>query len=224
MELSIIIPVLNEAGVLDRTLLSLAHLPHEIIVVDGGSRDESVAIAMRYGTRLLTSGRGRGIQMDTGALKASGDTLLFLHADTLLPGGFENFIRRTLERPEVALGAFRLGFQPGNARLRLIAHGADLRSRLWKLPYGDQALFMRRQDYFRAGGFKPLPIMEDVDLVRRLRMLGAFRLAKERVRTSPRRWEKEGFLHVTLRNWSLILGYFLGVSPRRLRRHYSDCR
>jgi rSAM/selenodomain-associated transferase 2 len=222
--ISIIIPALNEAAVLDRTLSVIACLPHEIILVDGGSQDRTQEIAGKYGIEILTSRQGRGLQLDEGARKAKGDILLFLHADTLLPFNFDRLIRAAMERQRVVLGAFRLGFVPSNAWLRLIAHVANVRSRFLKLPYGDQALFMRRSDYFRAGRFKDLPVMEDVDLLRRVRHMGLVVLVKGRVMTSSRRWKKEGFLRATLRNWSLMLRYLFGASPHLLRRQYADVR
>jgi rSAM/selenodomain-associated transferase 2 len=221
---SIIIPTLNEEDLLERTLASISGHKHEIIVVDGGSRDRTSEIACQYTPHVLSSEPGRGVQQHKGACHAQGDVLLFLHADTLLPRGFERMMQYTLADPEVGFGAFYLSIYPPSPTLNLIALGANLRSRFLKIPYGDQALFMRTKNYFRAGGFRDLPIMEDVDLVRRLNGISQFKLAPGKVRTSARRWEKERLIFTTLRNYSLMIRYFFGVKPRNLLRHYNDIR
>ena len=224
MKLSIIIPTLNEERSLGGTLASPFSLPHEIIVVDGGSEDGTVEVARKYASVVLDSNRGRGIQQHVGACNAKGDVLLFLHADTWLPKGFEMMIERTLADPKTVFGAFHLRHRPSTAFLNLVALMANLRSLLLKIPYGDQGLFTRRSDYFRVGGFKDLPIMEDVDLVRRLNKIGKFKLVGGRVRTSARRYHRNGVVHTTVRNWSLIIRYLLGQSPERLHRFYVDAR
>jgi rSAM/selenodomain-associated transferase 2 len=224
MKLSIIIPSLNEERSLGGPLASLSSIPHEIIVVDGGSKDGTVEVARKYASVVLDSSRGRGIQQHTGACHAEGDILLFLHADTWLPKGFEMMIERTLSEPETVFGAFHLGHRPSKAFLNLVALMANLRSLILKMPYGDQGLFMRRSDYFRVGGFKDLPLMEDVDLVRRLNKLGKFKLVKGKIRTSARRYDRNGIVYTTVRNWSLIIRYLMGQSPERLHRLYSDAR
>jgi rSAM/selenodomain-associated transferase 2 len=224
MKLSIIIPTLNEERLLGGALASLSSLPHEIIVVDGESKDGTVEVARKYASVVLDSTRGRGIQQHVGACHAQGDVLLFLHADTWLPKGFEKTIERTLSDPKTVFGAFHLGHHPSKAFLNLVALMANLRSHVLKMPYGDQGLFMRRSIYFRAGGFKDLPLMEDVDLVRRLNKIGKFKLVKAKARTSARRYDRNGIVYTTVRNWSLIIRYLLGQSPERLHRLYSDAR
>jgi rSAM/selenodomain-associated transferase 2 len=224
MKLSIIIPVFNESEVLEQTLSSLPTSSFELVVVDGGSTDHTVKIAAAYTDRILASRRGRGLQQHLGACRARGEVFLFLHADTFLPARFEILIRSALADPSFIMGAFRVRFFPSNAWLRLVARVANLRSRILKLPYGDQGLFVRRSDYFRVGGFKDLPIMEDVDLVRRLTKLGKLKIIPAEVRTSARRWEKQGFLLTTLRNWTIMMRYLSGSSPSALKRHYSDVR
>ena len=133
-------------------------------------------------------------------------------------------IERTLSDPETVFGAFHLGHHPSTAFLNLVALMANLRSLLLKMPYGDQGLFIRRSDYFRVGGFKDIPLMEDVDLVRRLNRIGKFELVKAKVRTSARRYDRNGIVYTTVRNWSLIIRYLLGQSPERLHRFYPDAR
>ena len=224
MKISIIIPVLNEEEALGHTLKFLSGSAHEIIVVDGGSTDRSKEVAQRYTSHILGSPPGRGRQQNKGAQHAHGDVFLFLHADTLLPRGFEEMMRKTFSNPMILFGAFRLSIYPASPMLNLIALIANLRSRLLKIPYGDQGLFIRRADYFRVGGFKDIPLMEDVDMVRRLNKTGRFKLATGSIKTSARRWEKEGAIYTTIRNWSLITRYLLGVSPDRLHHFYSNSR
>lgn len=224
MKLSIIIPTLNEEVSLVETLQSISGRGHEIIVVDGGSEDRTRLIARKFTPVVIQSHRGRGRQQHEGACRAQGDALIFLHADTRLPKRFEGWVRDALRDPLVAFGAFHLGHEPSSAFLKLISLMANLRSRLLKMPYGDQALFMRRSLYFRAGGFRDLPIMEDVDLVQRLNRMGQFKLVRGTVRTSARRYDGEGLLYTTLRNWAIIIRYLFGQSPERLQRFYSDAR
>ena len=224
MKLSIITPALNEAKILEQTLESLKDQSVEIVVVDGGSKDASEEIALQYTPHVFIAPRGRGLQQHTGALESQGNVLLFLHADTLLPPEYWHLIDQALTDPSVVFGAFCLSFYPPSPALDLIAFMANLRSRFLRLPYGDQALFVRRTAYFQVGGFQDFPIMEDVDLVRRLNRAGAFKLTRGYVKTSTRRWHVEKPVFTTLRNWSLIMRYFLGVSPYILARHYPDTR
>jgi rSAM/selenodomain-associated transferase 2 len=224
MALSIIIPTLNEADKLGPTLQSLMGHPAEIIVVDGGSKDATVEVARQYSTNVMVSPPGRGLQQDTGARQSQGDILVFLHADTQLPVRYESLICHALTDPGVVFGAFLLGIHPPRPALEVIAFMANLRSRLFRLPYGDQAIFVRRSAYFLAGGFQDWPIMEDVDLVRRLNHIGGFKLAQGSVHTSARRWQRENLVCTTFRNYSLILRYFMGISPHTLARHYPDIR
>ncbi len=224
MRLSIIIPTFNEERYLAKTLAALGDEAFEILVVDGGSADKTCVIARDYGCEVLASPKSRGAQQRAGASYASGDVLAFVHADTRLPSTYGRFIEGALFDPNIAFGAFRLAIDPPSLGRRLIAGWANLRSKLFALPYGDQAIFVRRATYFLAGGFPDWPIMEDVGLVERLRRLGGFKLVDGFVRTSARRWEKEQALFTTVRNWSMILRYTAGVSPHRLARYYSDKR
>jgi rSAM/selenodomain-associated transferase 2 len=223
MKPSVIIPALNEAEILGATLESVMVDPSaEVIVVDGGSRDRTVEVARQYTSQVLVSPSGRGLQQAVGARHSEGSVLIFLHADTRLPPGYQHFICEALAYPNVVFGAFYLAIHPSNPALELIAFMANLRSRCLRLPYGDQVIFVRREAYFQVGGFKNWPIMEDVDLARRLNRVGGFKLARGYVKTSARRWQRENWIYTTLRNWSLIIRYGLGVSPDALYRHYPD--
>jgi rSAM/selenodomain-associated transferase 2 len=223
MKLSVIIPALNEAEILGATLESVIVDPSvEVIVVDGGSRDRTVEVAYQYTSQVFVSPPGRGLQQAVGAQHAQGSMLIFLHADTQLPPGYQHLIHQTLAHANIVFGAFCLSIHPSSRALEVIAFMANLRSRCLRLPYGDQAIFVRREAYFQVGGFKNWPIMEDVDLARRLNHKGGFKLAGGYVKTSARRWRKENLIYTTLRNWSLIIRYALGVSPDALYRHYPD--
>jgi rSAM/selenodomain-associated transferase 2 len=224
MKLSIIIPVLNEAEILGRTLASLKTYSAEIIVVDGGSRDNTTEVARQHTPNVLASRPGRGFQQHIGARQSRGDVLVFLHADTRLPPNCQDLIHIALADPKIVFGAFFLSIHPPKPVTDLIALMANMRSRLLKVPYGDQAIFVKRRAYFLAGGFKDWPIMEDVDLARQLNRIGGFKLARGYAQTSDRRWRKEHPVYTTIRNYSLILRYLLGASPYTLARHYPNLR
>lgn len=224
--LSIIIPALNEAPGLAPTLKAAAAGDHvEIIVVDGGSDDDTVEIARCHGAVTLSSPRGRAVQMNRGAAAATGDILLFLHADTLLPPGFEKQVRALLACEDVVAGAFRLRIDAPSLAFRLIERLADWRSRWLHLPYGDQALFASAAVFHKVGGFAELPVMEDFALVRRLRREGRIVVAPSSVSTSARRWQAEGIWSTTWRNQGYVAAYLMGVPAGRIaawrnaRRH-----
>lgn len=219
--ISIIIPTRNAASRLGATLASVVDVPGvEVVLVDGGSSDETIAIAGAYGVRVLTCEPGRGHQMNAGAAVAEGDILLFLHGDTILPEGFAHRVRATMAGLEVAAGAFRLAFELPQPALRLIAWGANLRSRWLQMPYGDQALFVRKELFTATGGFPELPILEDFVLVRKLKRYGRIVTRPETVVTSSQRWRQGGVWRQTLRNQRILLGFFLGVSFERLAGWY----
>lgn len=219
--LSVIIPALNEAAQLGDTLAALRDADDvEVIVVDGGSRDETCEVAAGAGARVLAAPRGRARQMNIGAAAATGELLLFLHADTHLPAGFERAVREAAAREGFVAGAFRLEIEGAGPSLRWVARMANLRSRWLRLPYGDQAIFLRRELFRVLGGFPEMPLMEDFELMRRLRRLGTIVLLPLAVQTSSRRWRKLGVWRTTLINQAIVLAYLLGVSPSRLAEWY----
>ena len=219
--LSVVIPALNEAGPIAGTLSSLAHRPNvETIVVDGASTDATVAVARAAGARVLAARPPRSVQMNAGAAASSGDLLLFLHADTRLPAGFEEQVRQTLAPPGVMAGAFRLKIDGDRISLGIIESVANLRSRFLQMPYGDQALFLRRSLFWELGAFPPIPIMEDFELVRRLKRRGRIALAPGCAETSARRWLRLGAVKTWLVNQCVISAYCAGVSPHRLAVWY----
>jgi rSAM/selenodomain-associated transferase 2 len=222
--ISVIIPTLNEAKVLERTLAHLHQTPGlEIIVVDGGSTDGTVALAKRHAI-VLTAPPGRAAQMNRGAQQATGEVLLFLHADTLIGLAALRKMAEALEDPTVVGGAFRLVIDSPRRSLRLIAAAANIRTRLTRIPYGDQGIFVRRSVFEKLGGFPIQPLMEDVEFARRLKRVGRVVLLPEPAVTSSRRWDKEGMGYTTLRNQVLLMLYFIGVSPDRLARWYRSVR
>ena len=220
-KISVIIPTLNEAAAIERTLACLDGVDNlEAIVVDGGSADKTAALAGSRGARVLQSNPGKAVQMNTGARAAAGDILVFLHADTQLPENFSHLIVSALNQSCVVAGAFRLSINSTRAGIRIIEHMANLRSRFLQLPYGDQAFFMRKVLFDEIGGFPDVPIMEDFILIRRLKNKGKIVLLPESVVTSPRRWLHFGILKTWLINQWIIIAYYLGIPPERLNYWY----
>ena len=222
MKISIIIPVLDEERRIGQCLAELQGF-EEFIVVDGGSRDRTVEIARAAGARVETAPRGRASQMNHGARLVSGDVLLFLHADVSLPEGAAAHIERALADRAVVAGAFRTWHVADDGRRAPWLHLADLRSRLSGLPYGDQALFVRREAFERVGGFPDQPLMEDLELSRRLRRLGRIAIVPASVRVSGRRFLAHPIRDTLLVNAFPLL-YRLGVPAARLARFYADVR
>ncbi len=227
MRFSIIVPVLNEELVLADQLAHLseqcAHHDCEVLIVDGGSKDNTVAIAERYG-RVLHSPRGRAIQMNTGAVAASGDVLLFLHADTRLPNNAFSVIEYALKSPHVVGGAFRLCFDCAGWPYKLVAFTTNLRSRFSRIFTGDQAYFVRTTSFRAIDGYPELPLMEDLEIIKHLRRIGEVVLLPQFVTTSARRHEKLGLWRSVLFMWYLRTLYKFGVTPAQLQRMYFDIR
>lgn len=219
--ISIIIPACNESQNISRHLPGLfADSGIEVLVVDGNSSDGTAAAAEALGARVLRADPDRASQMNIGAGAARGDILLFLHADTSLAPGFASQVRAALEEPGVAAGAFRFSIAGSGWGLRLIEKGVNVRARFLQMPYGDQALFVRSDLFASLGGFPPLPVMEDFEMVRRLKQRGRITILSLAATTSARRWQKLGTLRTTLVNQVMVLGYLLGVNPRKLAKWY----
>ncbi len=220
-KLSIIIPALNEAAnIAEAIITTQGSINTEIIVVDGGSQDDTVAIAQSLGVKVIVSSPGRAMQMNAGAVAASGEILLFLHADTRLPAGFDAMVRTALPQPKTVAGAFRLRIDASSWGIRLVEWGINLRSHFLQMPYGDQAIFITKPMFQKIGCFPELPIMEDFELIRRLKRMGKITIIPVPVITSARRWLKKGIFQTTLINQIVIIAYLLGVSPERIRSWY----
>ena len=221
--LSIIVPCLNEADGIAGTLVALAPLRArgtEVIVVDGGSRDDTLARAGPLADRVLTAPRGRASQMNAGAACARGAILLFLHADSLLPQAADALIVDGLKRTRRGWGRFDVSIAGGHPLLRLVERLMNLRSRLTGIATGDQAIFVTRSLFTAAGGYPEIALMEDVELSRRLKRYGPPLCLRHRITTSARRWEKHGVMRTILLMWRLRLAYWLGADPAKLAVRY----
>ena len=225
MNLSVIVPVLNEEITIEATLQALVALaPYEIIIVDGGSRDRTREICGRFAVEVLSSERGRARQMNFGARRASGDVLLFLHADTRLPESALRDIDAALSDPRYLGGRFDVELPGGHWMFKMIGALINYRSRATKVGTGDQALFVRRDIFDLIGGYPDIPLMEDIVFYRALKGMGNIACLRSRVVTSARRWERDGVWRTILRMWMVKLCYFAGVSPSRLKQFYADTR
>jgi rSAM/selenodomain-associated transferase 2 len=221
--LSIIVPVLNEEAGIAEALQALADLRrfgHEVIVVDGGSTDRTMERARPLADLVITAPRGRAAQMNAGAARAAGDTLVFLHADTQLPPAADFAIVDGLRYSGRLWGRFDVAIDGSHPMLRVIAAMMNLRSRLTGIATGDQAMFVTRAAFADCGGFADIPLMEDIALSRRLKRLGRPLCLASRVVTSGRRWEQRGIVRTILLMWRLRLAYFLGADPHALARRY----
>jgi rSAM/selenodomain-associated transferase 2 len=225
-KISIIIPVINEAKILQSTIGRLALTPdEELIVVDGGSTDKTVSIAKEFTDKVFITKTGRASVMNYGAEKADGDILLFLHADCILPDNAFKIIRETLNRQGTAAGAFYLSIDHNGVGFRLLELVSNLRALLTSLIYGDQGMFLKKDMFYRLGGFKDMQLMEDIEISGRLRRMGRIVFVKPAVRASARRWLAEGPVYTTLRDWIIAFSYsFLKVTPDRLIKYYKEIR
>jgi rSAM/selenodomain-associated transferase 2 len=219
-KISIIIPTLNEEENITPCLEATRSAADvERIVVDGRSTDRTVERALSWGANVLSSEPGRARQMNAGARAATGKILLFLHADTRISLGFDDQIREVLSSPQIVGGAFTFQMDdPSSFSLRLIQKAANIRSRYWQMPYGDQAIFLTTKQFREIGGYPDLPIMEDFELIRRLKKKGRIHTASLPAITSARRWQALGIWKTTLLNYAIVLAYYAGVPPLRICR------
>jgi rSAM/selenodomain-associated transferase 2 len=223
LRLSIVVPTLDEARRLPACLASARAASDDVVVSDGGSRDGTVALARALGARVVEGPAGRGGQLGRGAAAASGDVLLFLHADTVLPPGAREAVAGSLAAGAEG-GAFLLRFDDGRRIYRLGERFVAWRTRLSRLPLGDQAQFVRRDVYAAMGGYRDWPILEDLDFARRLRARGRLAVLPLAVTTAARRYSTAGVARTLLTNWAIWLLYALGVPPQRLARLYRQIR
>ncbi len=223
--ISVIIPVLHEGAKINEAVSRLrAQDPGrcaEIIVVDGDPAGSTVKTIIDTGVRSLVAEKGRARQMNHGAELARCAVFLFLHADTFLPPDAFPLILDAMSDVRVVAGAFDLGFATDRRIFRITEKYVSVRSRLTRVPFGDQAIFIRKSYFDRMGGYRDIPLMEDIELMKRIRKRGdRIHIIPVKVRTSPRRYEREGILYGTFRNWLLQILYALGVSPGRLAKWY----
>ncbi len=225
MNISVVIPTLNEAAALPRTLESLHRDgPAEIIVADGGSTDETIEIAEPF-ARVIRAPRGRAVQQNLGAAAATGDILFFLHADCCPAAGWQGPMRAAAAAPRFVAGCLRMRIDSDWPLYRLIERGGDLRARWLGLPYGDQGIFIRRDTFLSLGGFPPVAFMEDLLFMQQARRHGRVEVLRHPIHISPRRWERTGIIRQTARNWVLtLLAVWGGVHPDRLTRFYPTVR
>ena len=223
--ISAIVPVLNEAGQIVEALGRFREAPvKELIVVDGGSSDGSEELAKPLSDLLLRETGGLARQLNRGAAQAAGEILFFPYVDTLFPEDWPAKLEEALADPTVVGGAFRLGFDSEQRRFKLIAALGNFRNRMGLGPLGDQGLFVRRCAFEEIGGFREDVLLEDLDLVRRLRGLGQLRIVAESVRTSTRRWDQGGAVATTCRNWAYLLKHLMGRHGARARSAYREYR
>jgi rSAM/selenodomain-associated transferase 2 len=226
LKLSVIVPMLHEAPAIARTLeaIRVGAPEAEIIIVDGGSTDCSAEVARPRCDLVLNTSRGRALQMNAGAARASGDALVFVHADTIVPATFARDIEGALADPEVVGGRFDVRLDDNHPLCVLIGALISIRSRISRTGTGDQAIFARKKTFESLGGFPAMPICEDLDFARRLKRAGRIACLRSKVTTSARRWRKGGIFRTVLRMWTIRSLYLMGVSPLRLARTYSDVR
>jgi len=223
-KISIIIPTYNEAQNILKTLERIRSATNiEIILVDGGSTDQTLALCKDFPRlRSFKSAPGRAVQQNFGAQQAIGDYLLFLHADCLLPGEFDQAIREILGSERNKAGAFRFKVDHQTKAMAWIENLVNLRCRLFQLPYGDQGIFLSKELFHALGGFPNLPIMEDYEFIRKIKKVGKISFSRLPLITSARRWQQLGIWKTTWINQRIIFSYHLGVSPHRLKSWYRN--
>ena len=228
IKISLIIPVFNEAKIIEKYLLKIPMKPDlEVIIVDGQSDDQTIALCeninLKFKPKIVTSpSKGRANQMNFGASLATGEYLCFLHLDSQLPFDYITQIEDLLSQPNTIAGAFSLAIDAPQFSFRLLEKLVNGRSRLFSLPYGDQGLFLKASVFRLMGGFAPMPIMEDYEFVQRLKKQGKIQISQASVLTSSRRWQKLGILKTTLINQGMILGYYLKIDPEILASWYRN--
>jgi rSAM/selenodomain-associated transferase 2 len=221
--ISIIIPALNEEQHIARCIESLRaeSFSGEIIISDGGSTDRTREVALRHADiTVIDSPKGRGAQMNRGSENARGDILLFLHADTILEQGWSKELSAAFDDTAVVGGAFSFCIDNFSPKYRLVEAWVRLRCRIFRLPYGDQAIFIKKDGFQKLGGYKEMPLMEDVDLISRMKNMGRIAILQKKAVTSGRRWISKGLLKTAAINQISMLLYHLGVSPEKLARFY----
>lgn len=227
IDFSIIMLVLNEMDIINEAASYLINLKtdkkYEIIIVDGDKEGRTIKKIPNKGVKKIIARQGRGNQLNAGAQAANGKILLFLHADTRLPWNALERISSVMKNKEYSGGAFELSLDSDRLFLKITSWAASLRSRMSRIPYGDQAIFIRKDFFDRIGGFKNIPIMEDVELMKRIKkMKKHIVILKDKVIASPRRWEQEGMFYYSLKNKIISLLYFFGVLPDKLDRYYNE--
>lgn len=222
--ISVIIPILNEENILEKTLSRLQPelKNHELIIVDGGSTDGSIRIAEKYG-KVIKSEQGRAKQLNAGAAAATGEILIFLHADVWLEQGACEALESALLSGYVG-GGFLQKIDGRSILYRIIEKTADMRGKYLKVFYGDSGIYVKRTDFERIGGFPEVPIMEEIGFSKALRKLGKTKMVKPRIHISARRWEANGIVRTTTINWLITFLYFLGFSLERLAKLYRNIR
>lgn len=221
--ISVVIPTLNEEKTIGECIeaIRFESADIEIVVADGGSGDKTLEIASGYPeVAVVASGRGRGIQLNAGAAAATGDILLFLHADTILERDWAKIIPESLEEYSVVGGAFTFAVNNPSLKYRLVELWVGLRCALCRLPYGDQAIFIRKDLFIKLNGFRDIPLMEDVELVERMKKAGRITMLNKKAFTSDRRWSSKGLIRTAAINQLTMMLYKFGVSPEKLFRLY----
>lgn len=223
MKLSVIIPALNEETTIHRAISSCwTAEAYEVIVADGGSRDQTVSIAESCGATVVSSAAGRGIQLNAGAARAGGDVLMFLHADNWLSDSIGSQLSVFFEVAKGDYCCFRQRIEAAGWIYRAIECGNALRAQVQKLPYGDQGICVSRRLFESVGNFKEIPLMEDVEIARRLSKIASPKILEGPLHVCGRRWQKNGPILQTIQNWLTMLRYRFGASPSRLSKSYNE--